>query len=195
MKIQSIPIDKITPDLNQPRKIFNEKDIQELAESIKQENLINPIEIDPQFVIILGERRFRAAKLAGLTTIPATIRKIFPRERFLRQLVENLHTGNGATMVAIDIANAFAKILDDMEEGRSVKNKQWLAEKIGKNIQNITNMLHLLEEKGDVKKYLETPNAQSSFIREANKAPMTRIADKLKEKIFITVLRKNLYMH
>src|SRR3990167_9634900 len=90
MEIEDIQIDSIKPDPNQPRKYFDPETEQELAKTMQQGGIINPIEIDENNVIITGERRWRAIKLTNLTTIPCKrITGLSPKERFIRQVTEN----------------------------------------------------------------------------------------------------------
>ena len=80
-KYISIPIDKIRPDKNQPRKSFDEDALKGMAVSIKNEGVINAIEIDEKFIIITGEQRWRAAKIAGLKEVPVKIIENITEER------------------------------------------------------------------------------------------------------------------
>jgi len=90
----NISLSRIIQDRNQPRKTFDERTIKELADSIKEQGIINPITIRPygeKYIIIAGERRFLAARQAGLKTIPAVIRKVSKNDVILISLIENLH--------------------------------------------------------------------------------------------------------
>src|SRR3989344_4249364 len=108
MNYQTIAIEKLHPDPNQPRKYIDEDALKEMAVSVKNEGLINPIEVDGKFVIITGERRWRAAKIAGLKTVPiGVLENISAKDRFIRQMQENLHQD---TMSAWDTAEALDKI-------------------------------------------------------------------------------------
>ena len=110
MEHREIPIGSIKPDPNQPRKSFDAEKIDGIAQSIKSEGIINAIEVDKDGVIITGECRWRAAKKAGLKTVPVkVISKISKEERFRRQLIENLHV---STLTTIESAKAIAKILN-----------------------------------------------------------------------------------
>ncbi len=91
MKIVNVLLSKIKPDKNQPRQTIDEEHIKEISQSIVTEGVINAIEIDENNVIITGEQRWRAAKLAGLKEVPCKILKITPELRFRRQVIENLH--------------------------------------------------------------------------------------------------------
>lgn len=156
MEIQEIPINKIKPDPNQPRKSFDQTDIQEMAKSILTEGVINPIEVDTDFIIITGERRWRSAKEAGLTTVPCkVIPKISANERFMRQVIENIHHN---TMSDWDTANALKKMIEvGFSPGEKPKQFtpksgatkptgiSWLHERTGKSLGYISEKLDLLE--------------------------------------------------
>jgi ParB/RepB/Spo0J family partition protein len=91
-KIVEVPVDSLKPDPKQPRKTFPEEEITGIAQTIKVQGTINPIEVDENNIIITGEIRWRAAKKAGVKTVPIRrILKITPEERLERQLIENLH--------------------------------------------------------------------------------------------------------
>lgn len=90
-KVVLVDVDDITPDPNQPRKVFNEEDIVATAFTIEAQGIINPIEIDENNIIVTGEIRWRAAQKAGLKEIPCVIWKDGNYKRFERQVVENLH--------------------------------------------------------------------------------------------------------
>ena len=89
----NISLSRIAQDKNQPRKTFNERKIKELADSIKEQGIINPITVRPngeKYIIVAGERRFLAARQAGLKTVPAVIRKVSKNDVMLISLIENL---------------------------------------------------------------------------------------------------------
>jgi ParB family chromosome partitioning protein len=116
MEVRNIPIDSIRPDPNQPRKVFSDEHIEGLAESLKIEGMINPIEIDGNDTIITGECRWRAAKKVGWSEVPAIInaKGINEYERFRRQMAENLHqspAGGASPMNALDVARGYRKML------------------------------------------------------------------------------------
>ena len=96
LQLLAIRIDAIQPDRLQPRQTFADDSLKELSDSIRQDGVIQPIEVTEvapgQYVIVHGERRWRAAQLAGLETIPAIVRRRNYDEvtRFVRQLVENM---------------------------------------------------------------------------------------------------------
>jgi len=90
----NISLSRITQDKNQPRKTFDDRSIKELANSIKEQGIINPIMVRPsgeKYIIVAGERRFLAARQAGLKTVPALVRKVSKNDVRLISLIENLH--------------------------------------------------------------------------------------------------------
>src|SRR5882757_665606 len=119
MKILELELKKIKPDPNQPRKLFNPDKVNELAQTFKTVGIINPIEVDEDYMIITGENRFRAAKVAGLTTVPVKVLKIDDNTRFLRQVIENIQYNN---LSPFEIAKALEKILANFA-AKSVRDK------------------------------------------------------------------------
>ncbi len=119
LQLLALRLDAITPDPGQPRSTFPDETITELADSIKQDGVIQPIEVtqvrDGQYMIVHGERRWRAAQLAGLATIPAVVRRRSYDEvtRFVRQLVENIQRED---LNDIDRAFGMVRLRDLMQE-------------------------------------------------------------------------------
>ncbi len=133
-------LDKITANPNQPRKNFDEQALKELAESIRQHGVIMPIVVndngDGTYMIIAGERRFRASKLAGQKTIPVVIRKYDEREVKEISLIENLQRED---LNPIEAAMAMKQLMNDYK-----LTQDELAERIGKSRPAIANTLRLL---------------------------------------------------
>ena len=133
-------LDKITANPNQPRKNFDEQALKELAESIRQHGVIMPIVVndngDGTYMIIAGERRFRASKLAGQKTIPVVIRKYNEREIKEISLIENLQRED---LNPIEAATAMKQLMNDYK-----LTQDELAERIGKSRPAIANTLRLL---------------------------------------------------
>jgi len=90
-KVIWVDTDKISPDPNQPRTVFNDEEIASTAFTIESQGIINPIEVDENYVIVTGEIRWRAAQKAGLKRVPCIIWQNGSDKRFERQVVENLH--------------------------------------------------------------------------------------------------------
>ncbi|SRR6266536_1556557 len=134
-----IPLDRVDPNPRQPRGTFDEDSLQELATSIEAVGVLQPIVVRPQedrFQIVMGERRVRAAKLAGLTAIPAIVR-ITEEDHLLRDaLIENIHRED---LNALEEAAAYQQLLTDF----GVTHEE-LASKLGRSRSAITNSIRLL---------------------------------------------------
>ena len=135
-----VPISSVSPNPNQPRKSFNPESITELSESIKSQGIIQPLiveEIVPgKYSIIAGERRFKAAKEAGLKKIPVIIRKLSELERIQMSLIENIQREN---LNPIEEATAYQYLMQ-----RSGMTQEEVSEKVGKSRSAIANSIRLL---------------------------------------------------
>lgn len=138
-EVIEVNIDDLRPNPYQPRIKFEEEALDELAESIKEHGIFQPILVKKSikgYDIIAGERRTRAAKKAGLEKVPVIIREITDEEMMQVALLENLQREN---LTAIEEANAYKSIIDLMHI-----TQEDLAQKLGKSRSHITNMLGLL---------------------------------------------------
>lgn len=139
--IGEIEIDKIFANPNQPRRDFNEDALQELADSIKELGVIQPITLrkmdDGTYQIIAGERRFRASQLAGKTTIPAYILKADDEETMEMALIENIQRED---LNALEIALAYQQLI----EQHNLSQEQ-LSKRVGKGRATIANFIRLLK--------------------------------------------------
>lgn len=137
---EDMPLDKIYANPNQPRKNFDEQALRELSDSIKKHGVIMPIVVNDdgngRYMIIAGERRFRATKLAGLRDIPVIIRRYSPRQIKEISLIENLQRED---LNPIEAASAMKQL---MVEYKLTQDE--LAERIGKSRPAIANTLRLL---------------------------------------------------
>ena len=136
----TLPIDKIEPNPDQPRNQFDEDTLQELADSIKQYGMLQPILVTPKddfYEIIAGERRWRAAKQAGLNEVPVMIRKYNENEIVEIALIENIQRDN---LNPIEEAMAYKRLMEEFE----LKQDE-VAEKVAKSRTAITNSLRLLK--------------------------------------------------
>jgi len=143
--IKELPVSEIRPNPYQPRKTFNQEALDELAESIKNYGVFQPIIVKKSikgYDLVAGERRLRASKLAGLTTIPAIIKEFSDSEMREIALLENLQREN---LTAIELAWAYKGIIDSLH----IKQEE-LAEKLGKSRSHVTNTLGLLRLPNDV---------------------------------------------
>lgn len=138
-EIVEIPLDELRPNPFQPRKTFDEESISELAQSIKEHGVFQPIIAKKSvkgYEIIAGERRYRASKLAGLTKIPAIIRNFTDEQMMEIGLLENLQREN---LNPIEEAQAYVSMINSLNLTQDV-----LSKKVGKSRSYITNMLGLL---------------------------------------------------
>ncbi len=139
--IKRINISQIKPNPNQPRKAFSEKEIGELATSIKNQGIIQPIAVkeinDGQYQIIAGERRWRASQLAGLHEVDCVIKDLQDSQILESALIENIQRED---LNVIEEANAYKDLI-------SIKkmNNEGLAKMIGKSASHVSNILRLLE--------------------------------------------------
>ncbi len=149
--INEIPIDQIEPNPNQPRHDFDADALQELANSIREIGIIQPITLrqtaDNRFQIIAGERRWRASQMAGLTAVPAYIRTIKDESVMEMALVENIQRED---LNAIEIALAYEHLL----EGDGMTQEK-VSERVGKSRTAITNYLRLLRLPAQVQMALQ----------------------------------------
>ena len=137
---EDMPLDKIFANPNQPRKNFDEQALRELADSIKKHGVIMPIVVndngDGRYMVIAGERRYRATKLAGKNSIPVVIRKYSDREIKEISLIENLQRED---LNPIEAATAMKQLMVDYK-----LTQDELAERIGKSRPAVANTLRLL---------------------------------------------------
>ena len=138
-EIVEIPLEELRPNPYQPRKVFDEEALQELADSIKEHGVFQPIIIKKSikgYEIIAGERRYRASKIAGLTKIPAIIRNFTDEQMMEIALLENLQREN---LNAIEEAIAYKKMIQNLGI-----TQEELAKKVGKSRSHVTNIIGLL---------------------------------------------------
>ena len=144
--INEIAIHLIKPNPDQPRTNFNEEALEELATSIREHGIIQPLTVRAAdagtYMIISGERRYRAAKLAGLDTVPAYVRTANDSQITEMALIENIQRED---LNAIEIALTFRKLIDQYE-----LTQERLSERIGKKRATIANFLRLLKLPAEV---------------------------------------------
>ena len=139
--IAQIPLEQIEPNPFQPRTEFDVEALAELSASIKEQGIIQPITVRKlgydRYQIISGERRFKASKLAGLTSLPAYIRVANDQGMLELALIENIQREN---LNPIEVAISFKRLLDECSLTQEV-----LSERVGKNRSTVTNFLRLLK--------------------------------------------------
>lgn len=150
-QLKHLPIEQLQRGLYQPRLDFSEQALAELAESIKQQGVIQPILVRAlapnRYEIIAGERRWRASQLAGLTEIPAVIRAVDDEAALAMALIENIQRED---LNALEEARALSRLQQEFH-----LTHEQMAKAVGKSRVSISNLLRLLELHADVKTMLE----------------------------------------
>lgn len=160
--VNEIEVSKIEANPFQPRTNFDEEALKELSASIKEIGIIQPVTLrkieDDRYQIIAGERRFRAAKMAGLKTIPAFVRTAEDEGMLEMALVENIQRED---LDAIEIALSYQRLIDECK-----LTQESLSERVGKKRSTVTNYLRLLKlpaviQKGIVEKRISMGHARA----------------------------------
>ncbi len=149
-RVKEIPIDSLEPNPFQPRRLFDEELLTDLANSIREKGVIQPLIVRPTlrgtYEIVAGERRWRAASIAGFESVPAIVREMSDSESLEIALIENLQREN---LNAVDTAEAYDTLIKRFDY-----THESLAKKIGKDRSSITNHLRLLRLPDAVKEDL-----------------------------------------
>ncbi|MCP3775178.1 ParB/RepB/Spo0J family partition protein [Paenibacillus sp. MZ04-78.2] len=148
-KVVEIPLAQLRPNPYQPRRNFNDETIQELADSIKEHGVIQPIivrSVLKGYEIIAGERRFRASQVCGKPTIPAVVKKFNDQQVMEIALIENVQRED---LNALEIAIAYQALIDQFK-----LTQEELSLKVGKSRSHIANFLRLLQLPEEVKEYV-----------------------------------------
>jgi ParB family chromosome partitioning protein len=136
-----IPVGAIVPNPRQPRSAFDDETLEALARSIREVGVLQPVVVrrtdEGGYVLVAGERRLRAAKAAGLATIPAVIRESDDADSLREALIENLHRQD---LAPLELAEAFQELLEDLGA-----TQEELAERLGVSRPHVTNTLRLLQ--------------------------------------------------
>jgi len=187
-----IEVSKIKPNPQQPRRDFNEESIKELAASIRQFGIIQPLVVtkiekdiptgtEVEYQIIAGERRWLAAKYLGLETVPAIIKVVdAERERLELAIIENIQREN---LNPIETARAFAKLQDEFN-----LTQREIAARLGKSREAVANALRLL----DLPKQIQDAIAEGKISESHGRLLLTIEDPALQQKFFEDLLRSNL---
>ena len=182
--INDIPIDKITPNPDQPRTFFDDEALKELDGSIRELGIIQPLSLRKSgpdtYQIIAGERRYRAARMAGLSSVPAYIRTANEAELTEMALIENIQSED---LNAIEIALTFRKLIDQYN-----LTQERLSERIGKKRATIANFLRLLRLPAEVQLGLRDKRVDMGHAR----ALLSLEDPKLQLKLYNEILRSGL---
>jgi ParB family chromosome partitioning protein len=149
--VAQVPVAQIIPNPRQPRAVFKPEDLAELADSIREHGIIQPLivtrgEDDSHYTLIAGERRLQAAKQAGLAQVPAIIRTATDQQRLELALIENIQR---ADLNALEEAHAYQSLMDEFRLAHDE-----IARRVGKNRVTITNTLRLLKLPNSAQKAL-----------------------------------------
>ncbi len=182
-EFQRVGVERVRPQKGQPRKHFDENALNELAESIKHQGIIQPIVVRKsgaagEFEIIAGERRWRAAQRAGLREVPIIVKDVAPKTAFEFALVENLQRMD---LDAIETADAYQRLIEEYDY-----TQESLAERVGKNRATVANTLRLLQLPGEVRGHVVSGKLSEGHARailSAREEPeMLRLAHEAIEK-------------
>lgn len=185
-EVREIPVYEVRPNPYQPRKTFNEDALNELAESIKNYGVFQPIIVKKSikgYDLIAGERRLRASRIAGMEKIPAIVKEFTDEQMREISLLENIQREN---LTAIELAWAYKGIIDNLDI-----TQEDLAKKIGKSRSHITNTLGLLNLPDEVQKKILDGEISMGHARVLSKMDdeeeVTSLADK--------VIKNNISVH
>lgn len=181
--IVEVSLDDIYPNASQPRTYFDEKALNDLAQSIKNLGVIQPITLrkdGDRFEIISGERRFRASKIAGLKSVPAYIRLVNDQELLEMALVENIQRED---LDAIEVALTYQRLLDEI--GLTQEN---LSQRVGKERSTITNSIRLLRLSPDVQNAVRSGEISAGHGR----AILSLDSEELQQKLFQKIISEGL---
>lgn len=177
-RVVEIPIENIVPNPYQPRKVFSQSALEELSNSIRVYGILQPITVrvkDEKYELIAGERRFRAAKLANLTVIPAIINNMSDEYSAVLALLENLQRED---LNFIEEAMGYENLIKEHDF-----TQQQLAEKLGKNQSTIANKLRILRLPSDIKIKLVENNLTERHARALLKLPNEELIKDVLDKI------------
>jgi len=159
--LRELPLDVISPGPYQPRSIFDADRLEELAESIRHQGIIQPVVVrasgDKRYELIAGERRWRAAQLAGIETIPAIVRDVPDEIAIAMALVENIQREN---LNPIEEATALRRLVDEFQ-----MTHQEAGDAVGRSRSAVSNLLRLLELSADVRELVDARHLEMGHAR------------------------------
>lgn len=181
-RVWKIAIDKLVPGVYQPRKNFDKEALEELANSIKENGIIQPISVRKRtsggFEILAGERRWRAAQLAGLHEVPAIIKTVTDREALQLALIENIQRED---LDPIEEAESYQKLIEEFS-----LSQQEAAEKVGKERSSVANAIRLLNLPYEIKEMLSNKQISvghaKAILSLTDKAKQLSLAKKASEQ-------------
>jgi ParB family chromosome partitioning protein len=181
--LRSLPLDLISPGPYQPRSIFDVERLQELAESIRHHGVIQPVIVrtsgDHQYELVAGERRWRAAQMAGIDKIPAIVRDVPDDIAIAMALVENIQREN---LNPIEEATALRRLVDEFQ-----MTHQEAGDAVGRSRSAVSNLLRLLELSEDVRELVDARHLEMGHAR-----ALLTLEPSLQAKAARQVVRKGL---
>ena len=181
--ITTIKTDQIKPNRYQPRKLFNSEKLQELANSLKENGIIQPIIVttkdEGEYELIAGERRLEASKLAGFSEIPVIIRSVSPKEQLQFAIIENVQRED---LTAIEEAKAYQQLNEEFK----LTHAQ-ISEIVGKDRATITNFIRLLKLSDNVQQMILNNQISSGHAR-----TILQVDEELRDKFSQLILKNKL---
>jgi len=160
-KVWQIPLESIQPNPNQPRRHFSPKELDGLAVSIKEHGVLQPVLVDERadggYELISGERRYRASKIAGLSQIPALVKKMADQQKLEVSLIENIQREE---LTPLEEAFAYNRLVNEFG-----LTQQEVADKVGKARSTVANVIRMLELPDEVKEALNEGKINMSQAR------------------------------
>jgi ParB family chromosome partitioning protein len=182
-ELRNLPLDLIRPGRFQPRSVFDEDKLAELADSIRAQGVVQPVVVRPidgdQFELIAGERRWRAAQLAGIADIPAVVRDVPDEVSVAMALIENIQRED---LNPLEEATALRRLIDDFQ-----MTHQEAADAVGRSRAAVSNLLRLLELMQEVKDMVDLRQIEMGHAR-----ALLSLDDKLQLQAAREVVRKRL---
>lgn len=181
-QLKELKISDISPDPEQPRRHFNKEKLEELANSIRIHGVLQPIVVvrkSSKFLIVAGERRYRASKLAGLERVPAVVRELSDQNRLELSLIENIQRDN---LNVLEMAEAYLKLREQF----NLTAKE-IGERVGGRSESaVLNTLRLLKLPQIVKDYII-----SGKLKEGQARPLLKIDEETIKKILPKIIEEN----
>lgn len=182
-ELRNLPLDIIRPGRYQPRSVFDEDKLAELADSIRAQGVVQPVVVRPvgenQFELIAGERRWRAAQIAGIDTIPAVVRDVPDEVSVAMALIENIQRED---LNPLEEATALRRLIDDFQ-----MTHQAAADAVGRSRAAVSNLLRLLELMQEVKDMIDMRLIEMGHAR-----ALLSLDEKLQLQAAREVVRKHL---
>jgi ParB family chromosome partitioning protein len=151
IRIFQCPVGKLIPNAEQPRQSFSEKKLSELTDSLRAKGVIHPLIVrvwESGYQIVTGERRWRAAKLAGLKSVPVIVKEVTDTDMLELALIENIQRED---LNPVEEADAYRQLIEE----HGLKQED-LARRVGKKRSSVANILRLLKLPGEIRRYLMT---------------------------------------